>query len=243
MSTAAALYDTRIRHVRTGPIANRFTYRSYSWLVDIDRLPRLSAPLRPFARFEARDHLGDPSATLRQNVDAFLVDHGIDLRGGRVDMLASARVLGYVFNPLSVFWCHDRDGTLACVIAEVHNTYGERHCYLVRTDERGAARTAKEFYVSPFNEVEGEYRMRLPEPGAELSLSIVLHRDGHPPFVATVDGTRRPSTTGQIVRTVASLPMAPLVASARIHLQGIKLWKRGLPVVPRRVHTTPESVQ
>ncbi|GGG12022.1 DUF1365 domain-containing protein [Rhodococcoides trifolii] len=243
MSAAPALYDTRIRHVRTGPIQNEFTYRSYSWLVDIDRLPRLSAPLRPFARFEASDHLGDPSATLRENVDAFLAARGIDLRGGRVDMLASARVLGYVFNPLSVFWCHDRDGTLECVIAEVHNTYGESHCYLVRTDERGAARTAKEFYVSPFNDVEGEYRMRLPEPNDTLALSIVLHRDNHPPFVATVTGTRRPASPRHIVRTVTSLPMAPLVASAQIRLQGIKLWKRGLTVVPRPVHTPQEAVQ
>ena len=92
-------------------------------------------------------------------MDRFLGARGIDLGGGRVLMLAHARVLGYVFNPLTVYWCHRADGTLACVMAEVHNTYGQRHAYLLRTDERGRARVGKEFYVSPFHPVDGSYRM------------------------------------------------------------------------------------
>ena len=81
-------------------------------------------------------------------------------------MLAHARVLGYVFNPLTVFWCHRADGALACVVAEVHNTYRQRHAYLLRTDDRGRAQVPKRFYVSPFYPVDGGYRMCLPEPGA-----------------------------------------------------------------------------
>ncbi len=80
-------------------------------------------------------------------------------------MLASARVFGHVFNPLSLFWCHDAAGELRCVVAEVHNTYGERHCYLLETDDAGRASVPKAFYVSPFNDVDGQYRMKLPEPG------------------------------------------------------------------------------
>ena len=167
VTARAALYECRISHARTVPLRNVFRYRTYLWLVDLDRLPR-PGTLMPLARFSARDHLGDPGRTIRENLDRFLAAHGVDLGGGRVLMLAHARVFGYVFNPLTVYWCHRPDGTLACVVAEVHNTYGQRHCYLLHTDERGRAEVPKQFYVSPFYPVDGRYRMSLPEPGDRL---------------------------------------------------------------------------
>lgn len=229
----AALYRTRIDHVRRAPIRNTFSYKSYSWFVDLDALPELPRILRPLASFDPSDHLGDPDATLRENVDAFLAENGIDLGGGRITMLASARVFGHTFNPLSVYWCHDHDGELRCVVAEVHNTYGERYRYLLHTDHRGAARTTKEFYVSPFNAVDGEYSMLLPEPDAALRLSIVLERPGQPPFVAAVDGRRREVTTRSILRTALEIPCAPLRVVIQIRWQGIRLWARGLKIVQK----------
>lgn len=229
----SALYLTRIEHVRRAPVRNTFSYKSYSWFVDLDALPELPRILRPLASFDSRDHLGDPNATIRRNVDAFLAENGVDLDGGRITMLASARVLGHTFNPLSVYWCHDRAGDLRCVVAEVHNTYGERYRYLLNTDHRGAVRTNKEFYVSPFNEVDGEYSMRLPEPGAALRLSIVLERPGRPSFVATVHGRRREVTTRSILRTALEIPIAPLRVVIQIRWQGIRLWARGLKIVPK----------
>lgn len=237
-----AIYRTTIRHVRTMPLRNAFRYRSYSWLVDVDNLPSLPRLLAPLAGFASADHLGDLSRSLRQNVDAFLAAHGIDLGGGKVLLLTNARVFGYVFNPLSVFWCHDADGRPVCVIAEVHNTYGQRHCYLLRPDDRGNARAAKEFYVSPFNDVDGEYRMRLPTPDAALRLGISLERDGHPPFVATVVGERRDATPREVVRAALTVPVAPLRVAAQIRWQGIRLWARGLPVRPRPEYRRQEAV-
>ncbi|HEV7208845.1 MAG TPA: DUF1365 domain-containing protein [Mycobacteriales bacterium] len=213
-----------------------FTYQGYQWLVDLDALPRLPGPLRPLARFKAADHLGDPTRSIRANLDRFLAAHDVDLAGGQVLMLTQARVLGYVFNPLSVFWCHDRSGQLVCVVAEVHNTYGDRHAYLLRTDAAGRARTLKQFYVSPFNPVDGEYAMSLPEPGAELALTISLHRPDGAPFVATVRGVRRPATPLEVLRTVLRHPLAPLAGAARIRRQGIALWLRGLRPAPRPTH-------
>ena len=177
-----------------------FTYRTYLWLVDLDHLPRLGRGLRLLAGFRGRDHLGDPQLQIRDNLDRFLVAQGVDLAGGRVMMLAQARVLGYVFNPLTVYWCHQADGPLACVVAEVHNTYRQRHAYLLRTDDHGRARAPKQFYVSPFYPVDGGYRMCLPEPGPPgphdspaLALSVTLTRSGRPSFVASVHGAgRRP---------------------------------------------------
>ena len=110
--------------------------RPTCWFVDLDELPRHG----PLARFEARDHLGDPDRTLRENLDTYLADHGIDLAGGRITMLTNARSLGYVFNPLTLFWCHDPAGEIVCVVAEVHNTYSQRHRYLLHPDDAGARR-------------------------------------------------------------------------------------------------------
>ena len=243
MSADAAIYRTSISHVRRSPLKNAFTYRSYSWFVDVDRLPRLPRLLRPLAVFRAGDHLGDPDATIRANVERYLRTQGIEPDGGAIHMLTSARVFGYVFNPLTLFWCYRSSGELECVVAEVHNTYGERHCYLLRTDPAGRASVPKAFYVSPFNDLDGQYRMKLPAPGDRLSVSIVLEREGHRPFVATMDGRRHPATLRNVLAAALAVPAAPLLVSALIRVQGITLWARRLPVVARPQHTSQEAVQ
>jgi DUF1365 family protein len=238
-----ALYECTIRHARSTPLRNAFTYRTYQWLVDLDDLPRLPWWLRPLAAFDAADHLGYPRRGIRENVDAYLAANGIDLSSGRITMLTHARVLGYVFNPLTVYWCHAADGALACVVAEVHNTYGQRHCYLLRTDARGRAEVAKEFYVSPFYPVDGSYRMSLPEPGDRLSLTIALHRPGEAPFVASVRGHRRAATPAGLLAAAARHPWSTAAVTARIHAQGLRLYARGLRVARRPRHCPQEGVQ
>jgi DUF1365 family protein len=176
-------------------------------------------------------------------VERYLRSQGIEHDGGPIHMLTSARVFGYVFNPLTLFWCYRSSGELQCVVAEVHNTYGERHCYLLRTDPAGRASVPKAFYVSPFNDVDGQYRMKLPAPGDRLAVSIILEREGHRPFVATMDGRRHPATGRNILAAAIRVPAAPLLVSALIRVQGIKLWARHLPVVARPHHTSQEAVQ
>jgi uncharacterized protein len=256
--TTARIYECRITHARTAPIRHVFTYRSYLWLVDLDHLPhprlphpRLPHPRLPHPRlprprllagFSARDHLGDPRRGIRDNLDRFLAGHGVD-RPHRVLMLAHARVLGYVFNPLTVYWCHRADGTLACVVAEVHNTYGQRHAYLLHTDDRGRAQVPKEFYVSPYYQVDGRYRMSLPEPDARLALSVVLHRPDGSSFTASVRGRGVPATTRALIGAAARHPWSTAAVSARIRWQGLKLYLRGLRPVPRPEHLPQEGVQ
>jgi uncharacterized protein len=249
LAPGAELYECRITHVRMAPLRNVFTYRTYQWLVDLDHLPLLGPGLRLLASFDARDHLGDPRRPIRENVDLFLRARGVDLAGGRVVMLAHARALGHVFNPLTVYWCHRPDGVLACVVAEVHNTYGQRHAYLLRTDDRGRARVPKRFYVSPFYPVDGGYRMSLPEPGApgpqgsRLALSVTLDRpDGHS-FVASVHGTGRPATARALMAAAVRHPAPTATVSALIRWQEIRLYLRGLRVVPRPSRLPQEGVQ
>jgi DUF1365 family protein len=237
-----AIFHCRLRHARTAPLSHTFTYSTYLWLVDLDHLPRLPWPLRPLAQFEARDHVGDPSASIRSNVDAFLADHGIDLRGGRVLMLTNARVFGYVFNPLTLYWCRDRAGAPVCVVAEVHNTYRGRHRYLLRLDDRDRGAVAKQFYVSPFFPVDGEYRMHLPEPTDRLAVTISLHRADGRPFVATLRGHGRPATTGALLVAALRHPWVTAAVAARIRRHGVQLFVRGLPVQPRPEPVPAEGV-
>ncbi|MFD7463076.1 DUF1365 domain-containing protein [Streptomyces tendae] len=240
-TTRPGLYPCEIGHIRLDPIRYTLRHRTYMWLVDLDHLPRLPRPLRPLAGFRARDHFTGDAPTLREGLERFLATRGVDLEGGRVLMLTHARVLGHVFNPLTLYWCHGSDGTPRCVVAEVHNTYGERHAYLLDPDEAGVAHVDKEFYVSPFNPVDGSYRMCLPPPAGRLDLTVRLDRPGARPFTATVRGTRREATPAALLRLVLRHPWSTLAVSAGIRRHGIRLYLRGLPVRPRPSHRTTEK--
>jgi predicted NAD/FAD-binding protein/DUF1365 family protein len=216
------MYETRIRHTRRKPFAKTFEHRSQTWLVDLDRLPDHGL----LGTFEARDHLGSPGRTLRQNVDALLAEHDIDLTGGRVLMAANARAFGYCFNPISVFWCFGRDRAPAGVIVEVHNTYGGRHAYVVQPDAQGRAKVDKRLYVSPFQGVDGWYDVHVPVPGEDLLVAVNLHTDDGATFSASLSGRR---TTASPRRAAP----AALRGSALIRAHGIALWLRRLPVRPR----------
>jgi DUF1365 family protein len=235
-----ALYETTIHHVRQTPFKHAFTYKSYWWLVDLDHLPELPRGLRSLAVFRASDHVGT-TASLRQNVDALLAAEGLSC--DRVLMLSNARTLGHVFNPISVHWCFSDTGEVVAVVAEVHNTYAGRHAYVLRVDADGRAATDKVFYVSPFHQVDGHYEMRLPVPGDELRIDLTYHRPGSKPFVATVRGTRTPVTPRTVLATALRHPLSTRTVSLRIRLQGIRLYLRRLPVVPRTPATTTPKEQ
>ncbi len=239
-----ALVEGTVGHTRRTPLRHRFDHRVYQWLVDVDDLPRLRWPLRAFSSFSARDHMGDPERTIRQNIDAYCALHDVDLTGGRVLMLANARVLGHTFDPLSVFWCLRPDGSLACIVAEVHNTYGERHAYLLRPDEQGRSSTDKAFYVSPFFTVDGRYDLQFRLGEDQVSSTIVLRQGegGDAVFSATFRGRPRPLRTRRLVRLLISQPLMTHRVSLLIRIHGVWLWLRRLPVVPRRPHDHQEGV-
>jgi uncharacterized protein len=229
LPASAVLYDCQVSHVRRGPVRNSFRYRTCQWLIDADNPPRLA----PLASFRSADHLGDPRVPIAENVRQHLAARGVDLGGGRITMLTTPRVLGLVFNPLTVYWCRAADGRLACVLAEVHNTYGERHCYLLRTDDDGRAETTKEFYVSPYYPVSGSYGMRLPQPRTRLALAISYQPPDGPAFSASITGRARPLTYLALGRMIARYQIPGAVTAARIRWQGLRLYARGLRPLPR----------
>ena len=249
-----ALYLTEIGHTRRRPWHHSFRYRHPMWLVDLANMPR-GALLGRLLRFDARDHVGDPARTLRQNVVSWVGAQGIDVSDDRIVMLANPRMLGYVFNPITVYWClrsqpetgpSGFDDVVRCVVAEVHNTYGGRHCYLLTPDAAGRASVDKALYVSPFNPVDGSYEMRFTLPADLVHVGIILRRGGEVAFNATLNGYRTPVTTTTTLRTLARYPLGALRVTALIRYQGIKLFFRGLPVVRRpgaTDHPIPEDSQ
>ena len=220
-----------------------FRHRVYQWLVDLDDLPRQPWYLRAFAYFSSADHLGDPHLPIKRNVENYLARSGIRLGdGGRILMLAGARVLGHVFNPLSVFWCYAADGALICVVAEVHNTYGERHAYLLRPDGAGAAVTDKALYVSPFFDVSGSYALRFALRPDLVSATVTLRRQGAVAFTATFRGRPEPATRLALGRPLIRQPLMTQRVSALIRAHGIWLWLHRLPIRSRPQHIRQEGV-
>ncbi len=226
---ALRVYRSTITHTRREPLKNRFTSRTHFWVVDLDHLPDHG----PLARFDARDHLGDPSLSIRANVEAFLAAEGIVITGGRILMAANARAFGYTFNPISVFWCLDASGDLAATVVEVHNTYGDRHAYLVHPDAHGHALVGKEMYVSPFHGTDGHYELTVPIPTDSLTIAVRLVTDSGARFDAVLRGEQVAGTTW---RTVLRTAPAAIRGALLIRIHGVRLWARRLPVQPRPHH-------
>ena len=170
-----------------------------------------------------------PTMSIRDNVLAFLRARGVEVGTGRILMAANARAFGYCFNPISVFWCWDESGALAATVVEVHNTYGDRHAYLVHPDEQGRATTPKAMYVSPFHGTDGTYDLTVPVPSDKLHIVVELTTDDGDRFSASLVGER--STT-----TARRAAPAALRGSLLIRAHGIWLWLRRLPVRQRPAH-------
>ncbi|MFC7496364.1 MULTISPECIES: FAD-dependent oxidoreductase [unclassified Nocardioides] len=228
------VYSTTIRHGRRSP-RRTFTYRSRTWLVDLDDLP----PARIHREFRAADHLGDPSRSIRENVVDFLARRGIAV-DGTILMLAHPRAFGHCFNPITVFWCHRSTGEQACVLIEVHNTYGDRHAYVVHPDEHGRATVPKQMYVSPFHDVSGEYRVSVPRPDDRVAIGITLQPHG---FAASLSGTALPPGRRAALDTLLRTPWPALLGRVRIQWQGLVLWLRLVPVQPRPHHDPQEGTR
>ncbi len=242
-----ALVVGKVHHVRHRPLHHAFTHRHYQWLVDLDEPPRLPWWLRPVASFRAEDHLaGAPGLeALRANVLRVAEREGVDTASvTRVLMLAHARVLGHTFDPMTAYRCLDARGSVVAVVVEVHNTYGGRHAYVVRPDDRGRAAVEKAFHVSPFNRVEGHYDLGLHLSPDRVAVAIRLAVGDEPLLTATVTGRVRPATPRVVALTaLRHLGMTQRV-SGLIRWHGIRLWLRRLPVQPRTsTDPTPEVVR
>jgi uncharacterized protein len=248
MSASSALYLGRVMHHRLRPRRHRFVYRVFSLLVDLDRLAELDRSLRLLSvnrpnllSLQERDHGARDGSPLRPWVDARLREHGVDLAGGRVLLLCFPRVLGYVFNPLSLYYCYGAGGRLAAVVYEVKNRCGEQRAYVLplaagAPDRPARQSTTKDFYVSPFLEMAARYRFRLAPPGERLSVVIQEEVAQATTLVATLTGERRQLTDAQLLRAVLRLPLMSYKVTLGIHWEALSLWLKGVPLQPRAAH-------
>ncbi|MHC4408075.1 MAG: DUF1365 domain-containing protein [Planctomycetota bacterium] len=239
----SAIYTGRITHRRLDPTPHSFRYGVYYLLLNLGELDEIADRILPLGvntagitSFYDSDHLGPSADPVREKLARWLADQGRELPTGPVLLLTNLRVLGYVFNPVSYFYCCEPGGQIAFVVAEVNNTFGETYWYLLDDLEALGSRAArsrrrKVFHVSPFIEMDRiDYDWIFTAPGDRLSVHIDEFRAGQKFFDATLTLARRSLTTRSLLGALARYPHATVRTIARIHWQALKLWRKGAPV-------------
>jgi DUF1365 family protein len=241
IDTGSAVYEGAVYHKRLRPKRHAFRYRVFSLLVDLDALPELDRRLRWFSHnrwnlfsFHDCDHgIGRP-ASLKAWVHERLGGSGIAIPGGRIKLLCYPRILGYVFNPLSVFFCHDADGNLAALIYQVSNTFGARHAYVLPCNggETPAMRQncRKAFYVSPFNDVSGGYTFTVLLPTDQVSIHIDQEDGVGTFFQAGFSGRRSALSDRALLKLAVRYPLMTVKVIAAIHWEALRLLMKGVPL-------------
>ncbi|MBI1775540.1 MAG: DUF1365 domain-containing protein [Proteobacteria bacterium] len=242
----SALYLGEVMHRRLGAIRHRFTYRVFSLLVDLDELDGLAKRLRLFSRnrfnlfsFFDADHGPRDGRPLRPWVESQLSAAGLAIAGGPIRLLAFPRVLGYAFNPISLYFCHHKSGALAAILYDVRNTLGEKHGYLMKVESGHAPgrpiRHAcdKAFYVSPFIPMGASYRFRVMAPEDRYALVIREQVQDRPILVATHTARRQALTDRALLATFFAYPLMTVKVIGGIHWQALRLWIKGARLEPR----------
>jgi uncharacterized protein len=240
----SAIYTGYVRHRRFTPVAHAFTYRLFMMYVDLDELPALfknrwfwSVDHSNLASFKRADHVGDPVIPLDESIRQ-LVEARTGCRpAGPIRLLTHFRYFGYVFNPVSFYFCYDRsDHAVDTIVAEITNTpWGERHCYVLgREDNRACGRRKhykfdKAFHISPFIDMDVAYDWKFTEPASQLAIHMENLRNERPFFDATMRLERRELSGSSLARVLVQYPLMTVKVIGAIHWQALKLWAKGVP--------------
>ena len=256
----SSLYECHIMHARFSPRQHRFLYRIFLFALDLDELDSLDRHLPLFStrranlyRFHDRDFLptGEPRynatasaesnpmgcspGSLKERVLGYLSAHGVDLSGGRVVLITLPRVLGYLFNPVSFYFCYDRAGAPVAAIAEVTNTFKEMKPYLLGPDAQAATRgefrirVPKQFYVSPYSDVDVAFDFTLRAPGERLSVQIDDYVGAERTLTSVLTGKRRELTGARLAWFTLKYPFITLRVISLIHWHAFRLWLKRAP--------------
>lgn len=249
----SSLLVGQVSHSRLSSPAHAFAYRLFMLRLDLDEIADLDGRLWMFGtrrlapvRFDAADFMGVPGrgasaaarlAQLRARLDDLLRDSGVTSPMARIEVLAHARIAGYVFNPVSFFLCYDAPDAErpAAIVADVHNTFGERHAYVVPasagTDVPWLEK--KVFHVSPFFTLDGTYRFDLDFSRRVVDARIDLLRDGRPIFMSRLQFTPRPLTDAALATAVLRFPLMTARVIGAIHWEALRLWRKGVAYHPK----------
>jgi DUF1365 family protein len=227
-------------HHRLEPLKNRFVYRIFMFALDLDELDSLRSSLRLFSRnrfnifsFRDSDHVNFGKKTAKENVLEYLRRNGIELNKGRIVLVTHVRMFGYVFNPVSFYYCYDEQGNPVCAVPEVGNTFGELKPYLLKGEDRteqGFRKTVtKFFYVSPFIDLDASFDFNMHLPGETLHVTVDDYKDDAKIFLSAVHGVRKPLTDARLLWYVIRFPFITLQVIGLIHWQALKLYMKKLP--------------
>jgi uncharacterized protein len=240
MSLRSSIYVGSVMHRRLTPRVHRFRYRLFWLLLDLDELDSLPARLRWFSRnrfnlfsLHNRDHGDGSGAPLNVQISELLRLSGIPLNGGKISLLCMPRMLGYSFNPLSIYFCANADGTPAAIVYQVHNTFGERHNYMIPlgTGDDVHHSCNKAFYVSPFMEMGLRYDFAVSQPEDSLAVSIrASGSDGKPMLIACLAGKRQALTDQALLARFFAMPAMTFKVTAAILWQALQLWLKGISI-------------
>jgi len=257
VNVRSALYIGSVMHRRFRPRVLRFHYQAFWLLLNLNEL---DAHLKRFWCFSHNrfnlfslhdtDHGDGSGHSLRDQAMRHLSSAGIELGGGTIRLLCMPRVLGYSFNPISIYFCQRPDGSLAAMLYEVHNTFGERHTYLIPVGSEAGTihqRCDKAFYVSPFLDMKMRYDFSLRPPGEHIAIAIRASQSDRPVMTACLMGTRKSLTDASLLRAFLMIPALTLKVTLAIHWEALRLWLKGLrlynhPLPPKTFVTAVSAI-
>lgn len=248
------MYFGGVMHARLRPRKNTFRYRVFFMRLPLSKLHCISRFLFSVNRwnlfsFHYRDHGARDGTAPEPWIRELLMREGVKTADGEVVLQMFPRVLGYVFNPVSFWLCHDCDGGLRAILCEVNNTFGEHHNYLLTQPDGGVIKpddvleARKVFHVSPFCEVVGKYAFRFRSEGPLCHVNIDYDDANGRLLLTSIWGRASPFNAGQLLKAFFFYPWMTLAVMARIHLQALKLWIRGVPYIPKPLPPQQETTR
>jgi len=241
----SSIYNGTVIHKRFKPKIHYFKYRVFSLLIDLSELEYLSEKIKFFSHnkfnlvsFYEKDHGNRDGSSLVSWVKKNLKDNNINSEDVKIKLLCYPRILGYVFNPLSVFYIYNIDEKLICILYEVKNTFGEQHTYIFKVDNNQNLyqhSCLKKFHVSPFIEMNCKYFFRLLKPGEKISVIIDQYQTDEKILYASQDGQRVDFNTKELIKSYLKHPLMTFKIISAIHFEAFKLWLKGIKFIKKKI--------
>jgi len=242
----SSIYNGTVIHKRFKPKIHYFKYKVFSLLIDLSELEYLSEKIKFFSHnkfnlvsFYEKDHGNRDGSSLVLWVKKNLKDNNINSEDVKIKLLCYPRILGYVFNPLSVFYIYNTDEKLICILYEVKNTFGEQHTYIFKVDNDQNLyqhSCSKKFHVSPFIEMNCKYFFRLLKPGEKISVIIDQYQTDEKILYASQDGQRVDFNTKELIKSYLKHPLMTFKIISAIHFEAFKLWLKGIKFIKKKIN-------